>query len=103
MTICDVVNAIRPGEWSSYDAVAEAAGLRNGQRGVAGHVKDATCCPTWRVLGKDGRPKEQARVVAQPGVSVEAKLASEGLILDGGKASRDQFVGAETLRSRAAE
>ena len=100
MTICDVVNAIRPGEWSSYEAVAQAAGLVNGQRRVASHVRDATCCPTWRVLGKDGRPKEQARVVSEPGVSVEAKLESEGLVFVGGRAPSDRAVGAGELRAR---
>ena len=80
--------------------MAQAADLVNGQRGVASHVRDGTCCPTWRVLLKDGRPKEQARVVSEPGVSIEAKLASDGLVFVGGRAPSDRAVSAEELRAR---
>lgn len=98
----ELIEAIRPGEWTSYGDLGEVLGIP--ARPIGTHIARCPNCPegAWRVLQSDGKPSE-AFHWQDPGEkrSVIDVLTEEGVSFDAGsRASSDQRINATELKAR---
>lgn len=97
-----IISVVKPGEWTAYGDVAEAAGTH--PRGLGSHIRTCTSgdAPEWRVLDRRGRSRpgfvwrDEDRDESQLDV-----LTDEGVRFDHREhADPDQRIDAQTLLDR---
>jgi alkylated DNA nucleotide flippase Atl1 len=98
----ELIDNIRPGEWTSYGELAQVVGVP--AISIGQHIANCDACPTGahRVVTSSGRPSEGFRwTEASDTRSCRDALESEGISFDpDGRASKDQVVSGATLQQR---